>query len=123
MYPLDKCNFAPSVKRDLLVHPGLGTAVSRRYINGVSHLVDLEGWARSIGITSESKRSGKNIAGGGGGVSISSSSVTHVLVSNRVFRFGMSERINLTRAGGTSNDSGVDISSAPRSSNTNFRIQ
>jgi len=64
------------------------------------------------GVTSESKRSAKNIGGGGsGGVSIFNSSVTHVLVSDRVVGFCMSEQINLTRAGGTSNDSGIDVSS------------
>jgi len=43
--------------------------------------------------------------------------------SDRVFRFSMSEQINLTRAVGISNDSGTDILSAPRPSNTNLRIQ
>jgi len=46
----------------------------------------------------------------------------HVLVSDRVFGFTMSEQISFTRAGGILNDSGIDISSALRSSNTNFRI-
>ena len=45
-------------------------------------------------------------------MSILISSVTHVLMSDRVFRFGMSGQINLTRAGGTSNGSGIDVSSA-----------
>jgi len=51
------------------------------------------------------------------------SPITHVLVSDRVVRFVMSEQINSTSAWETSNDSGIDISSALRSPNTNFRIQ
>jgi len=67
----------------------------------ISRALRVEHGVHGLGVTSESKRSVRNIGGGGGGgVSILNSSVTHVLVSDSVVRFGMSEQINLTKAGG-----------------------
>ena len=66
----------------------------------ISRILRVKHGVHGSGVTSESGRSARNIGGGSGGVSILNSSVTHVLVSDSVVRFGMSEQINLTKAGG-----------------------
>jgi len=69
------------------------------------------GHGRAVsGASPSPKRSERYVGGGGGGGDrISSSSDTQVLVSERVVKFGKSERINLARAGGILNALGFAI--------------